>query len=179
MFFSRFELTLPHSNSTFFNSWGGGQVCVYLVRRPLICLFCQTRAIDDECGAAILSTTNPTWHNLGSNTKHRRGGKPATNSLSTDFPRSKPRIFLLFSSLLTNSVMWLIMFWVILRTNKCMKFQNWCCGSKHCLEEMHSLRESALTQSKREEGSTVPRMRCAFGAVADWFPKIYVEFQWL
>jgi hypothetical protein len=31
--------------------------------------------------SAILSTTNPTWHDLGSNSG-RRGGKPATNRLS-------------------------------------------------------------------------------------------------
>jgi hypothetical protein len=36
---------------------------------------------EKTCSSAILSTTNPTWPDLGSNTG-RRGGKPATNCLS-------------------------------------------------------------------------------------------------
>jgi hypothetical protein len=55
------------------------------------------------CPSATLSTTNPTWPDLGSN-PGRRGGKPATNSLSygtaisrqinppaTLFPGERPR----------------------------------------------------------------------------------------
>jgi hypothetical protein len=37
--------------------------------------------------------------------------------------------------------------WVKLTRKKCTKFRTGCCrGSKHCREEMHSLRESALSQ---------------------------------
>jgi hypothetical protein len=36
---------------------------------------------EKTCLSATLSTTNPTWPDLGSNTDHR-GGKPATNHLS-------------------------------------------------------------------------------------------------
>jgi hypothetical protein len=72
---------------------------VYLIRRPLSGLLYQPRMIDDECGnrsnenwqgkpkysektcpSATLSTTNPTWLDLGSN-PGRRSDKPATNRL--------------------------------------------------------------------------------------------------
>jgi hypothetical protein len=36
---------------------------------------------EKTCHSATLSTTNPTWIDLGSNTGHL-GGKPATNRLS-------------------------------------------------------------------------------------------------
>jgi hypothetical protein len=37
--------------------------------------------LEKTCPSATLSTTNPTWPDLGSN-PGRRGGKPATNRLS-------------------------------------------------------------------------------------------------
>jgi hypothetical protein len=76
---------------------------VHLVRRPLIDLLYQHRIIHDNvwsswwnenwqgkpkysektCASATLSTTNPTWSDLGSN-PGRCGGKPATKCLSYD-----------------------------------------------------------------------------------------------
>jgi hypothetical protein len=41
---------------------------------------------EKTCPSATLSTTNPTWPDLGSN-PGRRGGKPATNRLSYDTAR--------------------------------------------------------------------------------------------
>jgi hypothetical protein len=84
----------------FFSFLGWGGEAVQLARRPLTDLLYQPRAID-ECGAAggmrigrgnrstrkktcpssTLSTTHPTWPDLGSNPS-RRCGKPATNRLS-------------------------------------------------------------------------------------------------
>jgi hypothetical protein len=69
----------------------------HLVCRPLLLLY-QPRMIDDDYGAVggmrigrgnrctwripvTLSTTNPTWPDLGAN-PGRQGGKPATNCLS-------------------------------------------------------------------------------------------------
>jgi hypothetical protein len=46
----------------------------------------KPRYSEETCPSATLSTTNPTWPDLGSN-PGRRGGKPATNRLSygTDY----------------------------------------------------------------------------------------------
>jgi hypothetical protein len=41
----------------------------------------ETEVLGENCPNATLSTTNPTWPDLGSN-QGRRGGKPATNRLS-------------------------------------------------------------------------------------------------
>jgi hypothetical protein len=84
-----------------FSFLGWGWDWVRLLRRPLIDLLHHPRMIDDECGAVSgewelagetevlwenmpqyhLSTTNPTWPNLGSS-PGRRDGKLATNRLS-------------------------------------------------------------------------------------------------
>jgi hypothetical protein len=37
--------------------------------------------LEKTCSSATLSTTNPTWPDMGSKSGHH-GGKPATNSLS-------------------------------------------------------------------------------------------------
>jgi hypothetical protein len=81
-----------------FYIFGVGWDWVHLARRSLPSLLYQPRTIDDECEAvagmrngkgkysektcpsATLSTTNPTWPNLGSNLG-RRCGKPANNRL--------------------------------------------------------------------------------------------------
>jgi hypothetical protein len=73
---------------------------VHSAQRPPIGLLCQPRVIINDgeiggmmtrrgkpkysektCPSATLSTTNPTWPDVGSNRGHR-GGKPATNRLS-------------------------------------------------------------------------------------------------
>jgi hypothetical protein len=41
----------------------------------------ETEVLGENCPSATLSTTNPTWPDLGSN-QGRRGGKTATNRLS-------------------------------------------------------------------------------------------------
>jgi hypothetical protein len=41
----------------------------------------ETEVLRETCPSVTLSTTHPTWPDLGSN-QGRRGGKPATNSLS-------------------------------------------------------------------------------------------------
>jgi hypothetical protein len=98
--------TVPNStfNSSFFFffSFLGWGETVHLGRRPLTGLLYQPRMIDDACGSSrwnenwlgkpkgsektclscILSTTNPTWPDLGTN-PCRRGGKQATNPLSS------------------------------------------------------------------------------------------------
>jgi hypothetical protein len=87
-------------NEVCFSFLGVGWDWVHLVRRSLIGLSYQPRMIDDyeafgvmrigrgnrstrkkTCPSATLSTTNPTWPDLGSN-PGRRGVKPATNRLS-------------------------------------------------------------------------------------------------
>jgi hypothetical protein len=76
-----------------------GETWVQLARWPLFVVFYQPRMIDDvwssrnencqekpkylekTCPGATLSTTDPTWPDLGSNSG-RRDGKPTTNRLS-------------------------------------------------------------------------------------------------
>jgi hypothetical protein len=41
----------------------------------------ETEVLKENCLSAALSTTNPTWPDLGSNLD-RHGGKPVTNCLS-------------------------------------------------------------------------------------------------
>jgi hypothetical protein len=41
----------------------------------------EPKYLEKTCHSATLSTTNPTWPDMGSN-PGRRGGKPATNRLS-------------------------------------------------------------------------------------------------
>jgi hypothetical protein len=41
----------------------------------------ETEVLGENLLSATLSTTNPTWPDLGSNSGHR-GGKPATNRMS-------------------------------------------------------------------------------------------------
>jgi hypothetical protein len=45
----------------------------------------KPKYLEETCPGATLSTTNPTWPDLGSNPVHR-GGKPATNRLSYGTP---------------------------------------------------------------------------------------------
>jgi hypothetical protein len=92
-------MTISHH---FFVSWLGGVELSPLSLLPLNDLLFQPRMMmnDDECGAvgvmlgkrnrstrkgtflsAVLSTSNPTWPDQGSN-PGSRGGKPATNHLN-------------------------------------------------------------------------------------------------
>jgi hypothetical protein len=100
-------------------------------------LLYQPRMMDDECGgisgegnrstrkeschSAALSTTNPTWPDPGSNTGLRRGGKPATNSVS----HRTASIYLWTSSLF-------IFYWRRACVERCNHAPIRLNGMKHC-----------------------------------------------